>query len=193
MTLSISHDTSYRYQDQVRASIQYLRLTPQQSQRQHVFNWQLELPRPVRAQRDPYGNVLHVLTPDEPHDELVIRAQGQVEIDESCECEAEEGSPLPFLRSSPLTQADGAGLGTGFSSGTGRAADHQALSGRPLRVGTGFIRGARSARSVRSRDRSAVLQQGDLRRADAPERALRKHRKRPVGAREKLAAAAGFC
>ncbi len=108
MKLSISHDTSYRYQDQVRGSIQYLRLTPQQSQRQHVHSWQLDLPRPARAQRDPYGNVLHVLTLDEPHDELVIRAQGQVEIDEACECEAEEGSPLPFLRTSALTHADDA-------------------------------------------------------------------------------------
>ncbi len=108
MKLSISHDTSYRYQDQVRASIQYLRLTPQQSQRQRVFSWELELPRPARAQRDPYGNVLHVLTLDEPHDEIVIRARGQVEIDEACECEAEDGSPLPFLRASPLTQADDA-------------------------------------------------------------------------------------
>ncbi|EXF47404.1 transglutaminase domain-containing protein [Pseudomonas sp. BAY1663] len=108
MKLSISHDTSYRYQDQVRASIQYLRLTPQQSQRQRVFSWELALPRPARAQRDPYGNVLHVLTLDEPHDEIVIRARGQVEIDETCECEAEDGSPLPFLRASPLTQADDA-------------------------------------------------------------------------------------
>ncbi len=71
-----------------------------------MFSWELELPRPARAQRDPYGNVLHVLTLDEPHDEIVIRARGQVEIDETCECEAEDGSPLPFLRSSPLTQAD---------------------------------------------------------------------------------------
>lgn len=108
MKLSISHDTSYRYQDQVRGSIQYLRLTPQESQRQHVHSWQLDLPRPARAQLDPYGNVLHVLTLDEPHDELVIRAQGQVEIDEACECEAEEGSPLPFLRTSALTHADDA-------------------------------------------------------------------------------------
>ena len=28
MRLSISHETTYHYEDQVRASIQYLRLTP---------------------------------------------------------------------------------------------------------------------------------------------------------------------
>ncbi|MFG3695341.1 transglutaminase N-terminal domain-containing protein [Stutzerimonas stutzeri] len=128
MKLSISHDTSYRYQDQVRGSIQYLRLTPQESQRQHVHSWQLDLPRPARAQRDPYGNVLHVLTLDEPHDELVIRAQGQVEIDEACECEAEEGSPLPFLRTSALTHADDALKEFAFSHCEARR-DRDALSG----------------------------------------------------------------
>ncbi len=33
MRLSITHDTTYRYEDRVRASIQYLRLTPQDSER----------------------------------------------------------------------------------------------------------------------------------------------------------------
>ena len=51
MRLSIRHDTTYNYDDQVRASIQYLRLTPQESARPRVISWQLDLPRPVRAQR----------------------------------------------------------------------------------------------------------------------------------------------
>lgn len=48
MRLSITHDTTYRYEDRVRASIQYLRLTPQDSERQHVVDWRLDLPRPAR-------------------------------------------------------------------------------------------------------------------------------------------------
>ncbi|MES2817591.1 MAG: transglutaminase family protein [Pseudomonadota bacterium] len=106
MRLSISHDTTYRYENQVYSSIQYLRLTPQQSERQQVLSWQLNLPRPVRAQCDPYGNILHVLTLDEPHSGIVIGARGEVEIDELSEVEHEAGSPLPFLRSTRLTQAD---------------------------------------------------------------------------------------
>nr|WP_241679049.1 transglutaminase N-terminal domain-containing protein [Pseudomonas kitaguniensis] len=50
MRLSISHETTYHYEDKVRASIQYLRLTPHDSERQQVISWQLDLPRPVRAQ-----------------------------------------------------------------------------------------------------------------------------------------------
>jgi transglutaminase-like putative cysteine protease len=106
MKLSIRHDTTYRYEDQVRASIQYLRLTPQNSARQQVLNWTLELPRPVAAQVDPYGNILHVLTLDEPHDAIVIRARGQVEIDPVREAEDDDLSPLPYLRTTALSLAD---------------------------------------------------------------------------------------
>ena len=106
MRLSISHDTTYHYEDQVRASIQYLRVTPHDSERQHVVNWQLKLPHPARAQLDPYGNILHVLTLDEPHDTVVIGARGQVDIDEQRESEHEDQSALPFLRFTHLTAAD---------------------------------------------------------------------------------------
>ena len=106
MRLSISHETTYHYDDQVRASIQYLRLTPHDSERQHVLSWQLELPRPVRAQLDPFGNILHVLTLDEPHDAIIIGARGLVEIDEQREAEHEQQSALPFLRFTRLTEAD---------------------------------------------------------------------------------------
>ncbi|HEY0286357.1 MAG TPA: transglutaminase family protein [Pseudomonas sp.] len=106
MRLSISHETTYHYEDQVRASIQYLRLTPHDSERQQVLSWQLTLPRPVRAQIDPFGNILHVLTLDEPHEAIVIGARGQVEIDEKREAEHETQSALPFLRFTRLTEAD---------------------------------------------------------------------------------------
>lgn len=106
MRLTISHETAYHYEDQVRTSIQYLRLTPHDSERQHILAWQLDLPRPVRAQLDPYGNILHVLSLEEPHSDLVIGARGLVDIDESREAEHEAQSPLPFLRFTRLTEAD---------------------------------------------------------------------------------------
>jgi transglutaminase-like putative cysteine protease len=81
-------------------------MTPHDSERQQVLSWQLTLPRPVRAQLDPYGNILHVLTMDEPHESIVIGARGQVEIDEAREAEHESQSALPFLRFTRLTEAD---------------------------------------------------------------------------------------
>lgn len=106
MRLSVSNETTYRYEDQVRASIQYLRLTPHDSERQHVLSWRLALPHPVRAQVDPFGNILHVLTMDEPHQAIVIGAEGQVDIDEALESEPESRSALPFLRQTHLTEAN---------------------------------------------------------------------------------------
>ncbi|MGC5700899.1 transglutaminase family protein [Pseudomonas sp. NFXW11] len=106
MNLSIRHDTTYSYADEVCTSIQFLRLTPQDSPRQRILDWYLELPRQVRAQRDPYGNILHVMTLDEPHGAIVLTAFGQVQIDGEREVEGDSRSPLPFLRSSPLSRAD---------------------------------------------------------------------------------------
>ncbi|WP_236247851.1 transglutaminase family protein [Pseudomonas mosselii] len=106
MRLSIRHDTTYHYSDDVCMSIQLLRLTPQSSERQRVLQWQLELPRPVGSQLDPYGNVLHVLTLDEPHGALMLSAHGEVEIDQTLEVEHDSRSALPFLRSSKLSNPD---------------------------------------------------------------------------------------
>lgn len=106
MRLTISHETAYHYEDQVRTSIQYLRLTPPDNERQHVLQWELDLPRPARARRDPFGNILHVLSLEEPHADLLIAAHGEVEIDPTQESEQESQSPLPFLRFTRLTEAD---------------------------------------------------------------------------------------
>ncbi|MFJ4373807.1 transglutaminase N-terminal domain-containing protein [Pseudomonas japonica] len=106
MRLTISHETAYHYEDQVRTSIQYLRLTPPDNQRQQVLQWHLELPRPVQARRDPFGNILHVLSLEEPHADLLIAAHGEVEIDPHLEAEQDSQSPLPFLRFTRLTEAD---------------------------------------------------------------------------------------
>ncbi|MCG6576160.1 transglutaminase family protein [Pseudomonas sp. AF32] len=106
MKLSIRHDTTYRYTDDVCTSIQFLRLTPKDSPRQRVLQWHLELPRLVRSQLDPYGNILHVMTVDEPHGALVLTAYGEVQINQTVEMEPDHQSPLPFLRTSRLTQAD---------------------------------------------------------------------------------------
>jgi transglutaminase-like putative cysteine protease len=106
MKLSIRHDTTYSYANEVCTSIQFLRLTPQNSERQQILQWHLELPRLVRGQIDPYGNILHVLTMDEPHGALILSAYGEVDIDQSLEVESDSQSPLPFLRASHLTSAD---------------------------------------------------------------------------------------
>ncbi|MCE0463620.1 MULTISPECIES: transglutaminase family protein [Pseudomonas] len=126
MRLSISHETAYHYENQVRASIQYLRLTPHDSERQQVLSWQLDLPRPARAQVDPFGNILHVLTLEEPHETVIVGARGQVDIDPLREAEHEAPSALPFLRFTRLTEADEA-LSTFARGQCGHRRDRTAL------------------------------------------------------------------
>ncbi|MFF7709529.1 transglutaminase N-terminal domain-containing protein [Pseudomonas sp. NPDC007930] len=137
MRLSISHETAYHYDDEVRASIQYLRLTPHDSERQHVVSWQLDLPKPVRAQIDPFGNILHVLTLEGPHDHIVISARGLVDIDEQREAEHEDGSPLPYRRFTRLTEADDALRA--FARQHAGAADREGLIGLMAALGEHLV------------------------------------------------------
>ena len=108
MKLNIEHSTRYRYQGEVRRSTQYLRLTPKHSSRQRILSWELELPESATCTTDSFGNVLHVLTLDKPHEMLDIHARGVVEILDDGEDQDEQVSPLVFLRQSELTRPDGA-------------------------------------------------------------------------------------
>ena len=107
MRISIDHVTRYVYDTPLRYSTQYLRLVPATSARQRVIEWRLDTPGTPLELRDGYGNILHVLTIDQPVTEIVIRASGIVETSPSTDDAGEEAhlSPLVFLRSTPLTRA----------------------------------------------------------------------------------------
>jgi len=105
MKLTIEHQTEYLYAETVRHSTQYLRLTPKNTSRQRILNWELELPKPATITTDGYGNILHVLSLDTPYESMLIRASGEVEITEDAEDNINDPiSPLSYLRSTKLTQ-----------------------------------------------------------------------------------------
>jgi transglutaminase-like putative cysteine protease len=107
MRLAVDHTTHYTYDTPVRASTQYLRLTPRDSARQKVLEWKLEAPGTTVRTIDGYGNVLHVLTIDQPVIEIRIRATGVVETSSADEgAEATPLSPLVFTRATTITRAD---------------------------------------------------------------------------------------
>ncbi|HBT3189655.1 TPA: transglutaminase family protein [Klebsiella pneumoniae] len=111
MKLVIDHLTRYGYDEEVKFSTQYLRLKPRSTARQTITAWTLTLPDGAAVTTtDGWGNVLHVLTLDNPHKEITIRASGIVDIadegEETRDEEAELLSPLVFLRCTPLTRAD---------------------------------------------------------------------------------------
>ena len=109
MRLDVVHTTQYVYDSPVRASTQYLRVTPRDSARQSVVSWQLDAPGTPTRTTDGYGNALHVLTLDKPVSEIRIRVSGTVET----RIAYDEGpdpvplSPLVFTRSTSLTRAEG--------------------------------------------------------------------------------------
>lgn len=111
MQLHIRHETLYRYGEPVKRSVQNLRLTPRRDPVQRALNWNIAAPGRQHAQIDAYGNVVHLLTLDEPHREIRIVVNGVVETQDA------EGAPLPdegklsplaFLAETPLTRPDSA-------------------------------------------------------------------------------------
>jgi len=110
MKYVITHEFNYRYDQPVRLSTQYLRLTPRDTTRQKVLDWKLDTPGPALRTTDGYGNVLHVLTLDKAVSEISIEAAGTVEtspaLDESSDFTGAPLSPLLFLRPTSLTRVD---------------------------------------------------------------------------------------
>ena len=106
MRLHVHHSTVYQYESAVARSTQYLRLTPRDSSRQRVLHWALRTPVPAARGTDPYGNVLHVLSTEVPHAELLIEVEGVVEVNDTPLEEADGLPPMVFLRPSALSDAD---------------------------------------------------------------------------------------
>jgi transglutaminase-like putative cysteine protease len=109
MLLQIRHDTLYRYDRPVKHSVQSLRLTPRTETGQRVLAWTLVAPGRQSQQVDAHGNVMHLLTLDEPHEEIHITVSGTVEteeVPESAPSNRGRLSPLIYLPDTPLTRTD---------------------------------------------------------------------------------------
>jgi transglutaminase-like putative cysteine protease len=109
MHLHIRHETLYRYGEPVKRSVQSLRLTPRSEAVQRTLSWNIAAPGRQHAQVDAYGNVVHLLTLDEPHREIRIVVTGVVETDDAAGVALpDEGklSPLAYVAATALTRAD---------------------------------------------------------------------------------------
>lgn len=109
MRLHIRHETVYRYDRQVKHSVQCLRLTPRTEAGQKVLSWELQAPGRRSQQLDAHGNLVHLLTLDTPHEEIRIIASGVVdtEVVEHASPSARAAlSPLVYSLETPLTLVD---------------------------------------------------------------------------------------
>lgn len=108
-TLTIRHETSYRYGTPVGYTIQQLRLTPRSEPHQRVLNWQITTAGSRHAFTDAYNNNCEMLTIAVPHDEFHIIASGQVDVtcpDRGRMSEPSSLSPLAFTVPTLLTGED---------------------------------------------------------------------------------------
>jgi transglutaminase-like putative cysteine protease len=109
MQLHIRHETRYTYTEPVKRSIQNLRLTPRTEASQRALSWNIAAPGKQHAQVDAHGNVVHLLTLDQPHREIRIVVNGVVETDDNSSFALHEQgnlSPLAYLAATSLTRPD---------------------------------------------------------------------------------------
>lgn len=109
MQLHIRHETVYSYGEPVKRSIQNLRLTPRTDAQQRAITWNIQAPGRLQAQVDAHGNIVHLLTVNEPHRDIRIVVNGIVDVVHT------EGallpddgrlSPLAYLAETSLTRAE---------------------------------------------------------------------------------------
>jgi transglutaminase-like putative cysteine protease len=112
MYLTIRHDTSYRYEATVQYTIQQLRLTPASGAAQVVRRWHIDAPGKLDATFDAYGNVLHTLVINKPHNEIRLHVSGEVETIPLVDGLLRDAvGPIPlehFTCATRLTEADAA-------------------------------------------------------------------------------------
>jgi len=109
MLLHIEHVTVYSYDRPVKHSVQSLRLTPRTETGQRILSWQLHTPGQKTQQIDAHGNVMHLLTLDEPHSEIRIHVSGSVEtehVPDSAPSNRGRLSPLVYSPQTSLTRVD---------------------------------------------------------------------------------------
>ena len=115
MALKIRHETVYRYAEPARQSVQNLKLTPRAEMRQRTLRWEMSAPGRRSEQIDAHGNIVHLLSIDEPHEEISIVVSGVVDVSSGA-ITRERGmlSPLVYLAPTSLTSADPALMSLGL-------------------------------------------------------------------------------
>lgn len=113
MLISVRHVTRYRYAQPASYSVQSLRLTPVPFKGQRVLDWRVAVSGspPALQFRDGFGNIVHLATVNERHEELQVEAAGTVETKDSNGVVAGLAKDAPsrvFLRETVQTRADAA-------------------------------------------------------------------------------------
>ncbi|WP_119272586.1 transglutaminase family protein [Taklimakanibacter deserti] len=109
MKLHIHHETRYDYETSVRSSIQRLYLMPSSFATQKIVSWAIAAPGIDKAlvYTDGFGNQVHVITSQGPHDHVTVIAEGVVDTQDASgvvrgfKCQAPDSV---FLRQTTATE-----------------------------------------------------------------------------------------
>jgi transglutaminase-like putative cysteine protease len=113
MLIRIDHRTGYAYDEQARALVQKLRLTPAGHGGQLVQRWTVDIDcdAHLRESSDAFGNIVHMLYIDRPVGAITLDVSGQVRTSDTAGVLQGTFEPLPpgvYLRETPLSAPDAA-------------------------------------------------------------------------------------
>jgi transglutaminase-like putative cysteine protease len=170
MYLTIRHDTSYRYEATVHYSIQQLRLTPASGASQVVRRWSIDAPGKLDATFDAYGNVLHTLVINKPHNEIRLHVAGEVDTIALKDGHLPDAvGPIPlehFTCSTRLTEADAAVRELAASvpslATSGNLIELAEQIVQRVKYNTGITEVTSTARGIPARYVSGYIEPGDV-------------------------------
>ena len=126
MQLQVKHQTTYRYDAPVSYTIQSLRLSPRPHHGLSVLSWRVQADgrRELPFFTDGFGNIVHSHSINRTHDCITLLVEGEVETTDTAGILRGGAEPLPpafYLRSTPLTVADGAIEALAAENGHGKS------------------------------------------------------------------------
>ena len=115
MRIKIIHETRYQYEQSPLHLVQRLHLKPVDFASQKVLHWKITAPGMGGALEyvDGFGNWVHLVTTQKPEQDLVIRAEGEVDTQDTAGVVRGLIAQVPdnvFLRQGPSTRPDAAML-----------------------------------------------------------------------------------
>ena len=80
MLIKVSHECTFRFEPPIRSLIQVLRMTPRNSEGQHVLSWRIDVDRDahLKASEDAFGNSTNTFSVEETISSLTLRIDGEV-------------------------------------------------------------------------------------------------------------------
>jgi transglutaminase-like putative cysteine protease len=111
MLIKVSHECSFSFEPPIRSLIQVLRLSPRNSEGQHVLSWRIDVDRDshLASSEDAFGNLTNTFSIQESISSLTLHIDGEVRTFDTAGVvrgSLERFPPELYLRDTTLTTPD---------------------------------------------------------------------------------------